>query len=497
MADQGNPRSYRTSAPFERAPAATGQQTQQPSSDPLAELARLIGQTDPFAERDYQRARPAHDDRESAEQPVAAATYAAAPQQAQAYAPEQPEPAYEQYRGHEQEEPLPADAYPPAYDPYYGADPQSLDEAEYHEELARRRRARRLVTVFAIVGLAVFGAAGAYGFRSFMGHAQNHGAPPVIMADAGPTKVIPVAKASEASANKLSYERVGAAGATEKMVPREEKPVDVKAAAVTPPRIVYPSPEATNEVASPPPATIPVSGQPANASVLPLSASSSPPPNGSGAILPSAHKVRTLTIRPDMTVVADASAAAKPVVSVSDAAPSPAPTRGVMTTLPRSAGPAPVPPPPAAAASAAPAPTHTAPPARQARRAMEPLSLSPGDVQSGARTPATTATTRPVALAAVPPAAQAGAEASMASGSYVVQVSSQRSEADAKASFRALQSRYPNVLGGRQSMVRRADLGSKGVYYRTLVGPFASSDQAAAFCSSLKAAGGQCLIHRN
>jgi cell division septation protein DedD len=128
---------------------------------------------------------------------------------------------------------------------------------------------------------------------------------------------------------------------------------------------------------------------------------------------------------------------------------------------------------------------------------MEPLSLSPGDAQPGARTPATTATTRPISLAAVPPAPQAGAEAPMASGSYVVQVSSQRSEADAKASFRALQSRYPNVLGGRQSMVRRADLGSKGVYYRTLVGPFASSDQAAAFCSSLKAAGGQCLIHRN
>ena len=84
-----------------------------------------------------------------------------------------------------------------------------------------------------------------------------------------------------------------------------------------------------------------------------------------------------------------------------------------------------------------------------------------------------------------------------ANGSYAVQISSQRSETEAQASFQALQGKYPNVLGGRQPIIRRADLGSRGTYYRAMVGPFASSDQANELCSSLKAAGGQCIVQRN
>lgn len=82
-------------------------------------------------------------------------------------------------------------------------------------------------------------------------------------------------------------------------------------------------------------------------------------------------------------------------------------------------------------------------------------------------------------------------------GGYAVQVSSQRSEAEAQAAFRSLQAKYPQQLRGRHAIVRRADLGAKGVYYRALVGPFASAEQAASLCSSLKAAGGNCLIQRN
>lgn len=46
-------------------------------------------------------------------------------------------------------------------------------------------------------------------------------------------------------------------------------------------------------------------------------------------------------------------------------------------------------------------------------------------------------------------------------------------------------------------MIRKADLGAKGVYYRTLIGPFASAEEAAGMCSSLKAAGGSCLVQKN
>jgi hypothetical protein len=67
----------------------------------------------------------------------------------------------------------------------------------------------------------------------------------------------------------------------------------------------------------------------------------------------------------------------------------------------------------------------------------------------------------------------------------------------AQSSFRALQVKYPNLLGGREPIVRRADLGEKGIYYRAMVGPFASREQATDLCSNLKAAGGSCIVQKN
>ncbi len=80
---------------------------------------------------------------------------------------------------------------------------------------------------------------------------------------------------------------------------------------------------------------------------------------------------------------------------------------------------------------------------------------------------------------------------------YVVQVSMRRSKADAEASFRSLQAKFPRQLSGRTAIVQRADLGAKGIYYRAMVGPFASTGEAGQFCGNLKAAGGQCLLQRN
>ena len=82
-------------------------------------------------------------------------------------------------------------------------------------------------------------------------------------------------------------------------------------------------------------------------------------------------------------------------------------------------------------------------------------------------------------------------------GGYLVQVSSQKNEADAQASYRALQSKFPSVLGPHSSMVKRVDLGEKGVYYRAFAGPFGSSEEAAQVCNNLKSAGGQCFVQRN
>jgi len=80
---------------------------------------------------------------------------------------------------------------------------------------------------------------------------------------------------------------------------------------------------------------------------------------------------------------------------------------------------------------------------------------------------------------------------------YTVQVTSDRSESSAQAAFRALQAKYPNQLSGRQPIIRRADLGAAGIYYRALVGPFALPEKAAKLCSGLKAAGGDCINQKN
>jgi cell division septation protein DedD len=146
-----------------------------------------------------------------------------------------------------------------------------------------------------------------------------------------------------------------------------------------------------------------------------------------------------------------------------------------------SATPRPVPSP---AAARAPAPS---PAANANASANAPLSLSPQGAQSA---PAADTRTRVASTNAAQATPSGG-------GSYVVQVSSQRSEADATASFKALQGKFPSVLGSRAPLIKRADLGDKGVYYRAMVGPFASSEEAAQVCGSLKTAGGQCVVQKN
>jgi SPOR domain len=93
---------------------------------------------------------------------------------------------------------------------------------------------------------------------------------------------------------------------------------------------------------------------------------------------------------------------------------------------------------------------------------------------------------------------QAGETAAEVSsrGGYAVQVASVRSAAEAHASFRMLRAKFLNQLGGREPIVRRANLVAKGTYYRVMVGPFGSMERAAGMCGTLKAAGCKCLVQR-
>jgi cell division septation protein DedD len=161
--------------------------------------------------------------------------------------------------------------------------------------------------------------------------------------------------------------------------------------------------------------------------------------------------------------------------------------------------------------AAVPAP---APPAAAARpRAPESVGVRPGPAPAPraggnaplAIVPAAQGAAQPVepprsrvARTEAPSAPVATAPAAPPSGGgYTVQVTSQRSEAEAQTAFKSLQAKFPAQLGNRQPIIHRADLGDKGTYYRALVGPFASSEAAASMCSNLKAAGGSCLVQKN
>ena len=84
-----------------------------------------------------------------------------------------------------------------------------------------------------------------------------------------------------------------------------------------------------------------------------------------------------------------------------------------------------------------------------------------------------------------------------ATAAYVVQVSSQRSDEDARAAYQVLQAKYPMLLGSYLPIIYRSDLGDKGIFYRAAVGPFQTAEEASQFCGDLKTAGGQCVVQRN
>jgi cell division septation protein DedD len=60
-----------------------------------------------------------------------------------------------------------------------------------------------------------------------------------------------------------------------------------------------------------------------------------------------------------------------------------------------------------------------------------------------------------------------------------------------------MQGKFPNLLGNRQVVIRRKDLGDKGTYFGAQVGPFASRGEANQLCDNLKTQGGSCLVQKN
>ncbi|WP_441236389.1 SPOR domain-containing protein [Bradyrhizobium sp. 930_D9_N1_4] len=513
-----------------------GDQHGKADSDPLAELARLIGQTDPFAaqgrpstppaapaqtyqdhdypqgddQQDYAEQAPspqpgppswmrrANVQPQSAPEPDFTASmnpvhplhrYSAQPtapepevHQPQAYGDHAyqdqgyqnqayQEPAYQAHAHQQHDQAYQQQAYqephqqpdPSRYDdalygrlesgeqdyqrdPAYPDDPYAFQSDYPEADLDEPKKQRGgMMTVAAILALAVVGTGAAFAYKTYVGSPRS-GEPPIIKADNTPTKIVP---APTDSAAKVP-DRMATGDGSEKIVPREEAPVDVAAKAGGP-RVVFPP---LNQNANPPP-------------VASVSPSTVPPPSTgpvpSNGTLPanSPRPIRTVAVRGDQTDSATPQSAA---------------------TKPGAASPR------AVAAPAAPAAPRN-PPTSANASANQPMSLAPQSVPA-AEPPQRMAATTPTQIA---PASSGG-------GGYVVQVSSQQTEDSAHASYRVLQGKYGSVLGSRSPVIKRVDLTDKGkgVVYRAFAGPYASAEEATQACNSLKSAGlSACFIQRN
>jgi hypothetical protein len=239
---------------------ASGMSGRTPNNDPLAELARLIGQDDPFRESRPDAARTAPR-RETPAQPYVEAPRSAPGWLARNSAPpahDEPAPRYDDERegrsesdARYQDDPRYADPhhdavayqdgaqgyqaaeYETGYDPAHGddADHYYEDGHEGHyadtEEAPPRRSG--LAIVVAVVGLAVLGTGGVFAYRAITGGPASSGQVPVVKAPDTPNKVVPAPQTTaDGQPVKQIYDRVTDKGGNEKIGTTAEEPVDVK-----------------------------------------------------------------------------------------------------------------------------------------------------------------------------------------------------------------------------------------------------------------------------
>jgi hypothetical protein len=534
MADN-NFRPFRSREPLAREDVDPMSDT---ARDPLAELARIIGQSDRVNQFDRApRHDPRHEAVQTLDEPLPAPAerdWAADDGYAEPDAPEQypdqyaeenyvqrrlpdPYPANRADSRYDERAPSiasqysePAEAYddarddehaydaryrdedpPPrpagrqpalaqqSYDDEYEAEDQwddqadrQFDDAEYYDDEAPAKPRRSgLVVVAAMVGLVMIGAGGAFAYRAMFGGAiLTPSLPPVIKANDTPNKIVP--NRNDAQSGASNPAGTATSGSPDKLVSREEQPVPIQPANA-PPRVVSTIPVLPVPGAAPSGPSAAVALAPPAAPALP----SAPPKVAAPAQPPAAplagsgepKKVHTVTIRSDQVGNPSAAAAAPTPAAAAPAVRPKATEAPARATTPKAGSNAPLAIVPVAQ-GAAPAPAAEPPRSHVAR---------------------TEAPSAPVATAPTVPAA------APAAGGYTVQVTSQRSEAEAQTEFKSLQAKFPSQLGSRQPIIHRADLGDKGTFYRALVGPFASSEAAAAMCSNLKAAGGSCIVQKN
>ncbi|WIY54187.1 SPOR domain-containing protein [Devosia sp. YIM 151766] len=444
-------------------------------SDPLSDIERLLGPVVPKAQNEAEIARAPSPALRSLATPTLPA---AAPVEDGAAPAQQAEP------GSVDDAILAAAAATGArvewVDPAYDRpDAMAEDRADIAEE-PRRRPALSRAVAGPLVAVGLLGIAG-FGLYWVLGQdAAPSGPAPLVVADTATVKNVP--EPAEASGHEsVVFNEISGAGnaADEQIVPRDQS-----------------DEAALNEAISPS----------ATGNVLTSDDGTSIDPNQDGLVN---RKVRTVTVRPDGTIISgDESMAGGSILPVERPnvpevpgadfstpdliASTIAAAEAATETVPEAtSGPQAAP-----VASGATVPVADASGAViQGRTVTVPVSRPDDFAQVAAAALAASAVpaTTPLAVTAPQPAAAQPVATTTGDASAYVQLASQRNEEAARQSAQAMTTRFGVLFGGASPEIQRVDLGERGIYYRVLV-PASSRDAAANICTNIKAAGGDCLL---
>ncbi|GAA0271774.1 hypothetical protein LNAOJCKE_3791 [Methylorubrum aminovorans] len=448
-----------------------------PKGDPLAELARIVGQDDPF--RALLEAREKNTAQDAPAQPAHSAP---APRAAETGRPARVEPTFVDAHGpaHGQiQAPLQGSSQHPsqspadAFDQYLAsveqgmyaegpADPAAFAQSDegYRTGRAERPRARnRLVQVGAGLAVVAVCVGGALAWRGTHGIGGSSG-PITVLADKTPLKVQPTATdgVEIPDQNKQIYDRNAKDGQI-KIVNREEQPLDVNQAARTA--------AARSEGAE-------------------LGQGGATPGQGStpsDQLFGEPRRVRTVSVKPDMPVhqteQAQAQASASPIPTMTMPDPSGGTTPAAEPRKPAAL--------PSRTLASNPAPAPAAPVA-------EALPEAPAAPAARPKAPQRLASVSPETTASTTEPAPASASLTAPVSGYSVQLGVRGSESEARAAFREMQGKY-SQLAGKPELIRQAEVNGKTLF-RVRVGPLAKTE-AASLCSALQGAGGQCFVAKN
>ena len=330
--------------------------------------------------------------------------------------------------------------------PYAETDAETSHVPDSAYEEVRSRRPLYVMAAMIVAGIAGIGASFA-----FKGTPATQNEIATIRAAEGPAKVHPETVAS----TEVTDRDATVLGGAQTQPPiaainNVEQPADLSAQHdLTPVIQGYPATAQASGAASvpvPPPPPAPVQAQ----TQIQPQPQPAPEPTIAGLIEP--KKVKTVSVRPDGTLLANSAPpqAAAPV---------------------RPAGPA--------VAS----PAKAAPPKSASRVAStDPAAAKPKRVQ--------------VADAqAQAPVAEAATRAA-AAGSFAVQLAAPGSEQEAREVQVRLMKKFSGELAGFHPSIHKAEVGGKPVY-RVRVSGLATRDEATALCQKIQGGGGNCFVAKN